>query len=138
MAFRRFFEALLGLDSEAPQPITEMQRWQNALVIGSNLRRQGKFEEALHAFDAVLAEAERSGNAVAKATVLGHIGALYTDQQRWDEAERVLTEAVGIARQKDNPMLLGAVLNDYGQYQLAHNGLWRHHETDSHPRTQQF
>ncbi len=120
MGFRRFFEALLGLDSEAPRPVTEMQRWQNALVGGSNLRRQGKFEQALHAFEAVLAEAEQSGNAVAKATVLGHIGALYTDQQRWDDAEHTLTEAVDIARVQENSMLLAAVLNDYGHYQLAH------------------
>ncbi|MBN2471661.1 MAG: tetratricopeptide repeat protein [Anaerolineae bacterium] len=119
MGFRRFFEALLGVDSEAPRPVTEMQRWQNALVAGSNLRRQGKAGEALQAFEAVLAEAEASGNAVAKATALGHIGALFTDQRRWDDAARVLGQAVEIAREQQNPTLLAAVLNDYGQYQLA-------------------
>lgn len=119
MGFRRFFEALLGIDSDSPQPVTEMQRWQNTLLGGSKLRRQGKFEEALPIFEAVLAEARDVPNPIAEATVLGHIGALYTDQRRWDEAEAVLAEAVGIARDQDNPMLLAAVLNDQGHYLLA-------------------
>lgn len=119
MGFRRFFEALLGLDTDSPQPVTEMQRWQNTLLGGSKLRQQGKFDEALPIFETVLTEARAARNQVAEATVLGHIGALYTAQSRWEDAEAVLNQAVEIARGQENPLLLAAVLNDQGHYLMV-------------------
>jgi tetratricopeptide (TPR) repeat protein len=116
MDFRKFFSTLFGLDDDAPPPATEMQRWQGILLAGTKLRRKGQYDEALKVFEDVLTEVQQANNPVAEATVLGHIGALHTDQQRWDAAETALRQAVGIARSEQNPVLLGAVLNDWANY----------------------
>ncbi len=114
MGLRRFFEILFGLNASTPEPASEMQRWQIALSQGMQARRQGDYASAQAVFDDVLAQARQAHNRVAEATALGHIGALNTERQRWDEADRVLQEAVSLARAQADPVLLAAVLNDWG------------------------
>ncbi len=118
MGFRKFFEILLGFDTPPPPP-TEMQRWQDILVDGAHKRHLKQYDAALLVFEGVLAEARQAGDRVAEATALGHIGATYTDQARWEEADNALNTAVAIAREQHNPMLLAAVLNDRSQSLLA-------------------
>ncbi|MBN1967018.1 MAG: tetratricopeptide repeat protein [Anaerolineae bacterium] len=119
MGLRNFFEILFGVQSSAPAPASEMHRWQGMLTEGKQARLRGEYAQALEIFEQILQEARQMLNPTAEATILGHIGAVYVDQERWEDAERVLGQAVDIAQAERNPMLLAAVHNDWGDYWLA-------------------
>ena len=120
MGIRQFFEILLGMSGQGvAAPATEMQRWQHALSGGTQARRQGDFAQADEIYNEILQEVRRAGNPIAEATVLGHIGALRTEEQRWEDAEQALDEAQVIADRQRNPVLTAAVMNDRGNYFAA-------------------
>ena len=120
MGIRQFFEILLGMGGQGvAAPATEMQRWQHALSSGTQARRRGDFAQASEIYDEILQEVRRVGNPMAEATVLGHIGALRTDEKRWEDAEQALDEALTIAHRESNPVLTAAVMNDRGNYFAA-------------------
>lgn len=119
MNVRKFFEILLGFDKAEPPPATDLQRWQNTLLVGAKLRQNGDYESALQVFERVLAETRQAVNPVAEATALGHIGATYTDQQKWSEAKSVLQQAGDIAGGQDSVVLQAAVLNDLAKLMAA-------------------
>ena len=47
MKVRKFFEILLGFDEAEPPPATDLQRWQNTLMVGAVLRQDGDYEDDL-------------------------------------------------------------------------------------------
>ncbi len=74
----------------------------------------GQTKQALQSLDLALALAQRSGDEVWRATVLGAIGETYLATRQLDAAEQHLTQAVERARKERATTILASLLNTTG------------------------
>ncbi len=74
----------------------------------------GQSKHALQSLELALALAQKGGDSLAEATVLGHLGRTYLTLRQLAEASEYLHRATALARKHDAPALLAAMLNDLG------------------------
>jgi tetratricopeptide (TPR) repeat protein len=68
------------------------------LAVGALARREGRMEDALCAYQQAADQCRKRGNALVTAHTIRHLGDIYRELGKTDEAEPLLKEAISIYR----------------------------------------
>lgn len=95
----------------------------DALVLSAQISMElGQSTSALQTLELALGVAQKTGNPLTHATVLGHLGRTYLTLRQLPEASEYLTQASTLAKQHRSQPLLASILNDLGILSaLKHN-----------------
>lgn len=86
----------------------------DALILSAQTSMElGQSTSALQTLELALGVAQKTGNQLTRATVLGHLGRTYLTLRQLPEASEYLTQASTLAKQQSQP-LLASTLNDLG------------------------
>jgi tetratricopeptide (TPR) repeat protein len=74
----------------------------------------GQSKQALQSLELALALAQKSGDPLVEAPILGHLGRMYLTLRQLPEASEYLQQAASLAKKQNSPPLMATTLNDLG------------------------
>src|SRR5882672_2807750 len=114
MGMRGIFSRLSGGTRATPQE-AELKRLSEA---GDEARRNRQHDVALQMYQQGLTLAQSTGFLQGQEAFLGQLGALYTEQERFDLAEQMLNDALAIATRTGEAVRRARALINLGAYNV--------------------